>query len=145
MWHSRSSWPSTVLSDTPGGSELTNDKASLSANLVIPLAVGENFHTVLCPTIVVGLPWSPVRIDQGLSCWVHELSLRVHICHAQESSFVVDCDQLLYGSVLGSRTWGGQLPSSLPAHLLGIFKRLFRVHCLEDLVSNTLAIREDCG
>lgn len=115
----------------------------LSTTFVVPLAIGEDLHTVLCSTIVVGLLGSPVRIDQGLSSGVNELALCAHVCHAQKGSFVVGCDQLLYGSILSSRPWGSQLPSSLLAHLLGIRKRLFRAARPEDLVSNALAIRED--
>lgn len=117
----------------------------LSTTFVVPLAIGEDLHTVLCSTIVVGLLGSPVRIDQGLSSGVNELALCSHVCHAQKGSFVVGCDQLLYGSILSSRPWGSQLPSSLLAHLLGIRKRLFRAARPEDLVSNALAIREDRG
>lgn len=56
-------WPGswiTIALPTPGGSELADHKAVFTALLVVPLAVGVELHTTLCPIIVVGLPWGPV-------------------------------------------------------------------------------------
>lgn len=135
----------TCPSPTPAtrGSELADHEALLSTRLVVPLAVGEDLHTVLCLAIVVGLPWGPVGIDQGLPIGVDELALRLGVCHAQESSLVLSCDQLLQSLILSCRARGGQLSAGLGAHLLRTLKSFFKAGCFEDLLPNTLAIREE--
>lgn len=70
------------LGSTWDSSELTDHKALLSTGLIIPLAIGEDLHTVLIAAIVVGLPRSPVGIDQRLPSWIGERSLCLGVSHA---------------------------------------------------------------
>lgn len=139
-------WPGSWVPQcphSPGVSELADYEAALAAGLVIPLAVGVDLHTVFCPTAVVGLPWGPVGVDQGLPCGVGELALGLDVGHAQERSLVLSGDQLSQGLILGCRAWGGQLSPGLRAYLLCILKSFFEASCLEDLLTNTLAIGEE--
>ena len=140
-------WQHTALalpSSSPGGSELTDPEAHLSAGSVVLAAIPIDLYAALWAFVsdpVVGLMGGPERIDKELPRGVD--ALIPGVSHAQESSLVLGCGQLSQGLVLSCRTWGGQLSSSLCADLLGILKRFFRACRLKDLLPDTPAIREE--